>query len=89
MIEPPYTRLANGEQAARDRFPAAVACRAIWTPNSNESDVHVEVWTHDERTGHARADIWTPAGSDLTTPVQIEIEAGARIVTNVPVKVLA
>lgn len=39
----PYARLRAAEHAALDTFPDALSVKALWTPASESSDVHVEV----------------------------------------------
>jgi hypothetical protein len=56
----PYLALANAEHAARERFPEAIACRAVWTPANSAGEVHVEVWAIDEATGREAARMWRP-----------------------------
>lgn len=60
MANPPYTRMANAEQLARERFDDALNVRAVWTPEG-EHDIHVEVWVADDRTGYPRANVWRPS----------------------------
>jgi hypothetical protein len=62
----PYERLRRAEEVARERFPAANRVHALWTPQSQASDVVVEVWTGDTPRDE-RASTWIPTAADLVT----------------------
>lgn len=47
----PYERLADAELRVREQYPDARIIRAMWTPMSQESDVHVEVYDADPAKG--------------------------------------